>query len=224
MPKVETELFKDKIEVSLDGRQIFYLFFGGAVVASLVFVLGVMVGKRVEARTSLPDAHRVAEDPLAALDMLSMEPEEELAFAATLRKGGPGNYGVQFEKLLKNAMTKGKRDEHVSPSARKAQSIGKQDRDKSRLSSEPRAKKPTRSAKFTLQLSSFRTKQEAQQLVERLIGAGYKPYVVETNVESKGRWFRVRLGSYDSYDKAITAKLRFEQRQKIIAYVTRLPR
>ncbi|HRK48052.1 MAG TPA: hypothetical protein PK324_20635 [Nocardioides sp.] len=44
----EPELYKDKIEVSLDGRQIFYLFFGGAVVACLVFVLGVMVGRRLE--------------------------------------------------------------------------------------------------------------------------------------------------------------------------------
>ena len=46
----EPELYKDKIEVSLDGRQIFYLFFGGAVIVGLVFVLGVMVGRRVEAR------------------------------------------------------------------------------------------------------------------------------------------------------------------------------
>ena len=44
----DAERFKDKIEVSLDSRQIFFLFFGGAVVASLVFVLGVMVGKRLE--------------------------------------------------------------------------------------------------------------------------------------------------------------------------------
>ena len=50
MAGTDTDLYKDKIEVSLDGRQIFYLFFGGAVVACLVFVLGVMVGRRLEAR------------------------------------------------------------------------------------------------------------------------------------------------------------------------------
>ena len=43
MAGTDSELYKDKIEVSLDGRQIFYLFFGGAVVACLVFVLGVTV-------------------------------------------------------------------------------------------------------------------------------------------------------------------------------------
>ena len=56
MPSREPELYKDKIEVSLDGRQIFYLFFGGAVIVGLVFVLGVLVGRRVEARGHLDRA------------------------------------------------------------------------------------------------------------------------------------------------------------------------
>jgi DedD protein len=67
----EADLYKDKIEVSLDGRQIFYLFFGGAVIVGLVFVLGVMVGRRVEARGHVDRARTTAAvDPLAALDRL----------------------------------------------------------------------------------------------------------------------------------------------------------
>src|SRR5512142_3020326 len=67
----EHELYKDKIEVSLDGRQIFYLFFGGSVIVGLVFVLGVMVGRRVEARGHVERAQTQATvDPLAALDRL----------------------------------------------------------------------------------------------------------------------------------------------------------
>ena len=67
----DSELYKDKIEVSLDGRQIFYLFFGGAVIVGMVFVLGVMVGRRVEARGHIERAHEAATvDPLAALDRL----------------------------------------------------------------------------------------------------------------------------------------------------------
>jgi hypothetical protein len=49
MASREPDLYKDKIEVNLDGRQIFYLFFGGSVIVGMVFVLGVMVGRRVEA-------------------------------------------------------------------------------------------------------------------------------------------------------------------------------
>ena len=40
MRSADPELYQDKIEISLDGRQVFYLFFGGAVIACLVFVLG----------------------------------------------------------------------------------------------------------------------------------------------------------------------------------------
>ena len=44
----DLERWKDKVEISLDGRQIFFLFFGSAVAACLIFVLGVLIGKRLE--------------------------------------------------------------------------------------------------------------------------------------------------------------------------------
>src|SRR4051812_2483997 len=83
MPSREPELYKDKIEVSLDGRQIFYLFFGGAVIVGLVFVIGVMVGRRVESRGHLDRADtQTTRDPLAALDRL--ERADHLAFRGAL--------------------------------------------------------------------------------------------------------------------------------------------
>ena len=91
MRTADAELFQDKIEVSLDGRQIFYLFFGGAVVACLVFVLGVMVGRRLEARShvSAPVADTLR-DPLAALDQLNArEAAGDLSFPAALTGDGP---------------------------------------------------------------------------------------------------------------------------------------
>jgi len=88
MPSREPELYKDKIEVSLDGRQIFYLFFGGAAIVGLVFVLGVMVGRRVEARGHLDRAQtQTASDPLAALDRL--ERSDNLSFHGALTGSEP---------------------------------------------------------------------------------------------------------------------------------------
>src|SRR5689334_25239086 len=92
------DLYKDKIEVSLDGRQIFYLFFGGAVIVGLVFVLGVMVGRRVEARGHVDPARTAAAaDPLAALDRL--EGPEELSFKGTLT-GAPASAPTEVERAV----------------------------------------------------------------------------------------------------------------------------
>ena len=59
------ERWREKIEVRLDNRQVFFLFFGSAVVACMLFVLGVMVGKRIESRGQAEAAPMA--DPLAAL-------------------------------------------------------------------------------------------------------------------------------------------------------------
>src|SRR5205085_465785 len=98
----EVDLYKDKIEVSLDGRQIFYLFFGGAVIVGLVFVLGVMVGRRVEARGHVDRARvSAAVDPLAALDRL--EGTGGLSFQGALRgeESGPSDVEKQIAAMQK---------------------------------------------------------------------------------------------------------------------------
>jgi DedD protein len=112
----EGELFKEKVEVNLDGRQIFSLFCGGAVIASLVFVLGVSVGRRVEARehggVTGPSG---ASDPLAALDQMAAEaaarPEAELAFASTLRGERDGDPLGAIDRSLERA----NRDDEAKP-------------------------------------------------------------------------------------------------------------
>src|SRR5260221_14297199 len=80
----DVERWKDKIEVRLDNRQVFFLFFGSALVACMLFVLGVIVGKRIESR-GRADAPEI-QDPLAVLDRgnqpagPAVPPEQALAF------------------------------------------------------------------------------------------------------------------------------------------------
>lgn len=67
----DVERWKDKVEVRLDNRQVFFLFFGSAMVACMLFVLGVIVGKRLESRGRAQAP--MIEDPLAALDRFGVE-------------------------------------------------------------------------------------------------------------------------------------------------------
>ncbi len=252
MPSTEKEFFKDKIEVSLDGRQIFYLFFGGAVIASMVFILGVVVGKRVEARSHADQQSTAAvtRDPLAALDQLG-KGSDKLSFPSAL--GDPnsankplGNVDRAWQqKRDKVAAAKRERDAKLdadSASGDKADDNAngvaaakannkptgdkaKNDTVKKAKGNKAKADKPTRKLpKYTLQLSSFQERMEADAFFQKLTDAGYTPYIVAANVKGKGTWYRVRLGSFMGYDEAIRAKKDFEAGQNIIAYVTRLRR
>src|SRR6185312_12706180 len=86
----DLDRWKDKVEISLDGRQIFFLFFGSAVAACLIFVVGVLIGKRIEAR-ALALQPAAIEDPLAALDQLgdADEADDGLTFHKALAPSKP---------------------------------------------------------------------------------------------------------------------------------------
>jgi cell division septation protein DedD len=244
------ELYKDKIEVSLDGRQIFYLFFGGAVIVGLVFVLGVMVGRRVEARGHVDRASVAATvDPLAALDRL--EGGNGLSFQGALRGNDAPASDVEKtiaamqdkkadpakktdEKKVESPKVEEKKVEEKKVEEKKVVEAAKVEEKKTE-EKKPEAKKPEvakveekkpeakadEKPRFTLQLSSFQDKTEAQNYLEAIKAAGYAAYVTEGAVDGK-QYFRVRLGAYKSFEAAVDAKTEFEKTAKKIALVTKL--
>lgn len=74
---------------------------------------------------------------------------------------------------------------------------------------------------YTLQLSAFQDPAEAKQFMESLKDTGMKPYLVKAQIPGRGMWYRVRIGSFDSWDAALEAKTKFERERNIIAYVAR---
>lgn len=259
MPSREPELYKDKIEVSLDGRQIFYLFFGGAAIVGLVFVLGVLVGRRVEARGHLDRAEiRTASDPLAALDRL--ERSDNLSFHAALTGSEPPTEVEKAISELDKHRAAGKPDKKPEPAAgpivsgdakparpdarpeARAEPVTRPEADKPRADKHDGEKKPKKhddasaearseradakpaegKGRFTLQLSSFQDRSEAEAFLTAMKSAGYQPYLTEADVGSKGTFYRVRLGSYRSLEAANDAKTEYEKAAKKTAQVMRL--
>src|SRR5690349_182948 len=96
----DLERWKDKVELSLDGRQIFGLFFGSAVAACLIFVGGVATGKRIGEKAAAALAPS-SEDPLAALDQLGA--------------ADPGDDGLTFHEALAPADHHAARRAHLDP-------------------------------------------------------------------------------------------------------------
>jgi len=222
------ERWREKIEVKLDNRQVFFLFFGSAVVACMLFVLGVMVGKRIESRGQA-DAP-VLQDPLAALDRAHQPPpgvaapDPQLTFPSTLGLGGaPRTKGSthtlsSLPKILPKAAPAPKVAPAPKPIAL-AKPIVPAPKPIVAVKPAPAAAPPVDPAKakgkYTLQLSTVATSADADALVQKYPGA----FVIAADVPGKGMVYRVRLGNYGSYKDAVAAKESFEKQHSTIALI-----
>ncbi len=259
--------WKDKVELSLDGRQVFFLFFGGAVLACMLFALGLMTGRRLEARAIALDTPS-AEDPLAALDQLGDLEDEELTYHRALTKDSRGNLRSK-ETVATHAESESDAPMSTKPSAkpavvsppRPAPAIGKPapspgvtalPSKPASASAEPSALpvapvavrplpvlRPTVAANplkgeakegaaepaqphFTLQLSAFAARRDADDFMHRVQTAGYRAFVVSSDVPGKGVMYRVRVGDYASKDAAMAEKGAVEKKLKVAAYLAKL--
>jgi cell division protein FtsN len=250
----ESRKWKDGVELFLDNRQIFLLFFSSAVVLSLVFALGVVVGKRTTDRP----ATQPATDPLALLDQMGGEDklDENLTFNEALSPKEKGGKAADAQLEPKEDEAAGKlseprpvqkapRSTKEEPKkrtaarknarlARATEREGKQEGNQSdqvkakiaknktqKVDEETGDKETTGRGEYSLQLSSFQDKREAELFMAKLREGGMKPFMILAKIPGRGVWYRVRLGSYRSWDEALQAKQTFEREQKIIAYVAR---
>lgn len=274
----DVERWRDKIEVRLDNRQVFFLFFGSALVACLLFVLGVIVGKRLESRgrAVAPEV----EDPLALLDKVASTPRTTQTPAMTFPqalfgKNAAGAAKKVETKLAVPAPVESKGDVKVeakvaeavaAPAAKpasKALAKVEQPAEASKPADKSVASKPAPGeapkvavagkapvaapaakieeaasvapkgpvpvvgaatdavkgkGRFTLQLSSFQDRAEAEAFAAK-VGAE-RTFITVSDIPGKGTWYRVRVGDFATQKDALAGKLAFEKKYNVIAYVT----
>jgi cell division septation protein DedD len=225
----EMHKWKDKVEFSLDNRQIFFLFFGLSVVGCFVFALGVMVGRQV---TWDPQGEVAAlsGDSLAMLE--TPADESDLAGGFSFREGlrEPANVGTADGGEQSAGKETAAAEGAASASGTPGNSSGGTNKDGAQAAEKDAPKvmasttkgkvKGKKSRRFTLQMKAFSRRAEADKFAERLRGNGHDVRVEENEV--RGRiWHRVRLGSYGGWDEALAAKADFERAEHLIAYVVR---
>lgn len=72
---------------------------------------------------------------------------------------------------------------------------------------------------FTLQISAFQDRQEADRFAARLRTKGYAPYILVAEVPGKGTWYRVRMGSFANRDAASRYLADFKRETQLDAFV-----
>jgi hypothetical protein len=208
----DVDRWKDKIEVRLDNRQVAFLFFGSALVACLLFILGVIVGKRLESRgrALAPEI----EDPLALLDRVASTtaaPRREEPVAAVPRPAAPRPERV-LAAPAPSAPKKTAPVAAVAPPPAPA-ALGRSEQVATATVREAGRSKP----RFMLQVGSFPDRAEAEAFASTF--STEKPIVVVSEIPGKGTWYRVRLGSFQAFKEAVDAKMVFEKRYSKIALV-----
>jgi len=72
---------------------------------------------------------------------------------------------------------------------------------------------------YQLQVSSFRSQQEADTFAAQLRERGHKAYVVEAKVPSRGTWYRVRVGPFGTQAAASSYRSTFEAKEHVVPFV-----
>lgn len=286
---------KEKFDVSLDNRQIVSLLIAGIIVMGAVFVLGVVVGKKLAGNAQAA----AAPDLLSALDanaqalQQAREAEPPLTFQDELTKksgseGTPSKSGTvtvaipppapkpkpaeppaaaepkpteapaHAEAPVPEGTSPTDDDYAPVPSTSKpAESKPASPKPESKpaetkvAESKPApspgkvepAPVPTRTTTpqgglkeaiaratqrpteavpggaFTLQISAFQNRPEAERFAAKLRDRGYAPYIVPAEVPHKGTWYRVRMGSFPSKDAAARYLADFKRETQIDAFV-----
>ncbi|MFZ5443249.1 MAG: SPOR domain-containing protein [Myxococcota bacterium] len=256
----DTHRLKEKYELSLDNRQIVTITVASLVVLGGVFMLGVVVGKKLSAETAA-----IAQQPTDLLGQLDQKTEAletvkadaALTFQDELTRKAPTLVAeppvvkpvekpavaeapkpepVKAPEAVKPAESPKpepaivaakpeKTEEPKLPETPKAEPVVTRTVDgggslKEAFGKVQRAPETAPDGSWTLQLSAYQDRGEADRFAAGLRDKGYAPYIVEANIPGKGTWFRVRMGRFASKDAASRYMDDFRRETAMNAIVT----
>jgi len=223
---------REKLELSLDSRQVVSLLVGGLLALGVVFVLGVMVGKQLA-----PVAPAKPADLLSTLDKdtdagkVALTFQQELTRPAPAAQPAPRAAAKPAEKPAARpeppAVAEKPAPPAVEPKPEPPPPSPKMDRkladafsaaQGSESATPPPAPAPT--SGFTVQVAASQQKDDAAAILEKLRAAGLRPYLVEADVPGKGHWYRVRLGAFKTKDDAARYVKDLKRETGFSAFVT----
>jgi cell division septation protein DedD len=223
-------------EIQLNGKQLVFLFMASTVVAVVIFLCGVMVGRGVRAQRPaepIEAAGDVPVDPTAVDKPLSTSAPAPTATT-------PGNAPVAANEILtypSRLEGQDAPDEKLKPRSPAAKDAASPVATSAKInppvarSLVPRESATAAPARidapgepvgggFVVQVAAVNNRGEADAIARRLAGKGY-PTFVTTPGGGVPRMFRVRIGKYQTRREAETIAARLQREDQFKPWITR---
>jgi cell division septation protein DedD len=213
-------------EIQLTGKQLVFLFMATTVVAVVIFLCGVLVGRGVRAERAQAENAASAQTggevpPPAAPTTQSNEPSpatgEELTYAKRLEGDDPK------EKLKPQSRSSAAADTTPEPPTPTEAETDKP-REAAPAPSKPSAPVATGTASgggWVVQVAALRDRAAAVRIIQRLTQKGYQAFIVEPTRGAPAPGFRVRVGPFRDRREAEQASRRLEREEQFRPFITR---
>ncbi len=194
------------------------------------FLLGYYVG-RYQAKQATPGENL---PPLPDVVSKNLPKPEDFTFYKTLTGKDNKTVSIDLKPKTPDSDAKAEKKQAVEAESTKAQHPAEKNREagieKKAAPSEPAKQKTVKTQvaqekkvalakpasskiRYTIQVSSHQDRDSAEQDVKRLKQDGFAAFVVASEVSGKGKWFRVRVGSFTNKESA--EKLQKDIRAKL---------
>jgi DedD protein len=228
-------------EIQLRGKQLVFLAMSATVVAVVIFLCGVMVGRGVPtARQAItgpiePDPLTLTPDPEAgaktaeALDPAASAPPAPLEYPDlvndTTRAAKPLKPSPEVPPFAaENAVDGPKTSRRATPASATAKAPAapvKASAAATKATESPAATTATAgSGGFQVQVAAYQREGDASALRDRLAKKGYRASVSSASTAA-GTFFRVRVGGYETRNEAQAVAGRLKREEQLEPWVTR---
>jgi DedD protein len=220
-------------EIQLNGKQLVFMFMAATVVAVVIFLSGVMVGRGVrlpEADVLAAAAEPVA-DPIAPLDTASpradLAPEPPVVAQENLTYADHLEADVAPAEPLKPAERRpavpapvAEKPVAEKPAASKLVAAGeKKEKPEPATASKNFVEPPGNG--WVAQVQTFGSVSDAEALAGRLKAKGYRTFVALNENGPPSARYRVRIGKYPTRSEAVAVGQKLQREERFEPWVTR---
>jgi DedD protein len=216
-------------EIQLNGKQLVFLFMATTVIAVVIFLCGVMVGRGVqtaradgaslqepasavrpgEPAAGTPETTPPAEPPPPAESQTAVEDDDYYDQLVGEKQNEPLKTPRAAAKSTPAAAAPAEAPKpEPRPTKREAERLARTDGD------------PTSQGRYAVQLAALRERNEADAIAKRLVAKGYQAYVL---VPAPGAppVYRVQVGRFKNRSDADRTAARLRKEEQFTPWVTR---